>query len=420
MATFPPLAKNPFAPEHLQDPYGALAALRDHGPVQRAEYRGGIDNWLILGFEEARDALRSTALSTNPAHAHEVFRRAGLVIEHDGEEPPPSLLTSDPPDHTRLRRLVARAFTPRRAETLRGDIEDIVDELLDAVAGDGRADLVEALAFPLPVTVIARLLGVPEQDREAFRRWTLEMQSPPELPGAQARKLAGKDAMHDYLRGFIAAKRSRLQPGLEGDEHADLASALIAASDDAGQLTEPELVALLEELLIGGYETAANFIANALFALLVHPDQLDLLRRDPALIPNAVEELLRYDGSVLRAVPRVAVEDVEIGGTTIPRGALVTIVLGAANRDPNHYADPARLDVARPAPHHAAFGHGIHFCPGAGLARVESEIAFAAVLRRLPDLRLACAAAEVRWRPAGVMRALEALPVRFTVRPPGD
>jgi cytochrome P450 len=414
MATSPPLAKNPFAPEHLQDPYGALAALRDDGPVQRAEYRGGIDNWLVLGCDEARDALRSAALSTNPAHAHEVFRRAGLVIEHEGEQPPPSLLTSDPPDHTRLRRLVARAFTPRRAETLRDDIQEIVDGLLDAIAGTGRADLVQALAFPLPVTVIARLLGIPEDDREAFRRWTLEMQSPPELPDAHERKLAGKDAMHTYLRGFIGTKRELLEPGLQGDEHPDLASALIAASDDEGRLTEPELVALLEELLIGGYETAANFIANALFALLVHPDQLALLRRDPGRIPNAVEELLRYDGSVLRAVPRVAVEDVEIGGTTIPAGALVTIVLGAANRDPRHYDDPDRLDVARPTLRHAAFGHGIHFCPGAGLARVESEIALATVLRRLPDLRLACAAAEVRWRPAGVMRALESLPVRFS------
>jgi len=413
MATSPPIVDNPFAPEHLQDPYGPLAALQDEGPIQRAAYHGGIDNWLILGFDEARDALRNPALSTNPSHSRRIFKLAGLVIGDDDEEQLATLLTSDPPDHTRLRRLVVRAFTPRRAETLRQDIQAIVDSLLDAIDADGRADLVESLAFPLPVTVIARLLGVPERDRDSFRRWTLEMQSPPELTDAQERKLAGRDALHAYLRDYIAETRSRLDPGLPDDEQPDLGSALIAAADEGTRLSEPELVALLEELLIGGYETAANFIANALFALLVHPDQLELLRREPERIPGAVEELLRYDGSVLRAVPRVAVEDVEIGGTTIPRGALVTIVLGAANRDGSHTDEPDRLDVTRPAPRHVAFGHGIHFCPGAGLARVESELALATALRRLPDLRLDCAPAEVRWRPAGVMRALESLPVRF-------
>jgi cytochrome P450 len=413
MATSPPLAENPFAPEHLQNPYEPLGALRDQGAIQRAAHHGGIDNWLILGFEEAREALRTPALSTDPSHARRVFRRAGLVIEREDEEPPATLLTSDPPDHTRLRRLVARAFTPRRAQRLRSDIQRLVDELIDAVAAAGEADLVADVAFPLPVTVIARLLGVPEGDRDAFRRWTQEMQAPPQLDDAEARKLAGRDALHAYLRAYIDATRARLDPAAADDEHPDLGSALIAAADRGEALSEPELVALLEELLIGGYETAANFIANALFALLVHPDQLDLLRREPERIPDAVEELLRYDGSVLRAVPRVAVEDVEIGGTTIPRGALVTIVLGAANRDARAHIDPDRLDIRRRGAHHVAFGHGIHFCPGAGLARVESEIALSTVIRRLEELRLACPPADVRWRPAGVMRALEALPVRF-------
>lgn len=413
MTTQSALAKNPFAPEHLQDPYGALATLRDGGPVQRAEHRGGIENWLILGHDEVREALRNPHLSTDPRHAHEVFRKAGLIIEENLAEAPATLLTSDPPDHTRLRRLVVRAFTPRRAQALRGDIQGVVDGLLDAVVADGEADLVAALAFPLPVIVIARLLGIPDEDRDDFRRWTLDMQTPLEVEGAAARKRAGKEGMHDYLRRFIAGKRASLEPGAEDDAQPDLASALIATADREEELTEPELVALLEELLIGGYETAANFIANAVFALLVHPDQLTVLQREPARIHDAIEELLRFDGSVLRAVPRVAVEDMDVGGTRIPRGSLVTVVLGAANRDPDHYDDADELDVTRPAPKHMAFGHGLHFCPGAGLARVEAEIAIATTLRRLRGLRLAVPAAEVRWRPAGVMRALEALPVLF-------
>lgn len=401
---------SPFAPEHLQDPYAALAALRAGGPVQCVEGPAGVETWVVLGYEEVLAALRDERISTDPRHARDAFRRAGLVIEAEGDDPPPSLLTSDPPDHTRLRRLVSRAFTPRRAAALRGEVQEIVDGLLDAIAPAGRADLVASLAFPLPVTVITRLLGVPTEDREDFRRWTMEMQTPPTVPDAAERKLAGKEAMHAYLRAFVDAKRAALVPGADDDAHADLASALVAAADSEGQLTEPELIALLEELLIGGYETAANFIANALRALLAHPAQLELLRREPDRTGDAVEELLRYDGSVLRAVPRAATADVTLGGTTIPAGSLVTIVLGAANRDPAHVPDADRLDVTRPPSRHLAFGHGIHFCPGAGLARVEAEVALAATVRRLPGLRLD---GEARWRPAGVMRALEALPVAF-------
>jgi len=404
---------SPFAPEHLQDPYAALAALRDDGPVQRVEGPQGIPTFIVIGYHEVVAALRDGRFSTDPHHAHELFRRAGLVIESEGEDPPPSLLTSDPPDHTRLRKLVARAFTPRRAEALRGEIEDIAEELLDTIADTGHADLVDALAFALPVTVITRLLGIPSADRDAFRRWTVGMQTPSTAPDAAERKLASKEALHAYLRSFVAHKRATLDVHAEGDAHPDLASALIAAADEQHELTEPELVALLEELLIGGYETAANFIANAIFALLTHPDQLELLRREPERVADAVEELLRYDGSVLRAVPRVAVEDVELGGTTIPRGSLVTIVLGAANRDPEMFDQPDDLCVGRPHAKHLAFGHGIHFCPGAGLARVEAEIALRAVLQRLPGLRLDAPAEAIRWRPAGVMRALASLPVRF-------
>jgi cytochrome P450 len=415
MAVTEPVAANPFTDEHLANPYPPLAELLERGPVQRAAHHGGLEAWLILGYEEVREALRDQRLSTDPRRAREVFRRGALAIE-DEEAPEAEatgLLTSDPPDHTRLRRLVVRAFTPRRAEELRDGVQDTVDRLLDAVAHAGHADLVSSYAFPLPVIVIAGMLGIPSEDRDRFRCWTMAMETPPDVEDAAEIKVAGKRAMHDYLRELIAERSAGIAADRDGNGHPDLGSALIAAAHEEGRLSVQELVALFTELLIGGYETVANFIANAIWALLTHPDQLDALRRSPDRIPGAVEELLRYEGSVMRAVPRVAVEDTEIGGQRIERGSIVTIVLGSANRDPHCFDRPETLDVSHPPDHHMAFGHGIHFCPGAGLARVESTVAIATLLRRFPDLRLDDSH-PVRWRPAGIMRALEALHVRFT------
>ncbi|MEA2129011.1 MAG: hypothetical protein QOJ85_1902 [Solirubrobacteraceae bacterium] len=404
------LAPNPFGAEHLEDPYPLLAQLRDGCAIQRAAHHGGVESWLVLGFEEVRTALKDARLSTDPRHAPELFRRAGLLLG-DADEPA-SLLTSDPPDHTRLRKLVAGAFTPRRAEQQRTEIEQVVEELLDDIAPRGRADLVAEFAFPLPIIVITRLLGVPTGDRESFRHWTHEMQTPPSVPDAPARKRAAQQAMHAYLEALIAERRAWLASGPPGEDH-DFGTALIHAADDRA-VSEGELIALFFELLIGGYETVANFLANAVHALLTHPAQRAYLQRHPERMPGAVEELLRFDGSVLRAVPRVAVADVELAGTRIPKGSLVTIVLGAGNRDPRAFERPAELDVGRPARKHLSFGHGIHFCPGAGLARVEAEVALSRLLLRFPNL---AADGEPRHRAAGVMRALHALPVRFTPTP---
>jgi cytochrome P450 len=218
--------------------------------------------------------------------------------------------------------------------------------------------------------------------------------------------------MHEYLEALIAERRAWLASGPPAADH-DFGTALIHAADERA-VSEGELIALFFELLIGGYETVANFLANAVHALLTHPEQRAYLQRHPERMPDAVEELLRFDGSVLRAVPRVAVADVELAGTRIPKGSLVTIVLGAGNRDPRAFERPAELDVARPARKHLSFGHGIHFCPGAGLARVEAEVGLSRLLLRFPDLG---ADGEARHRAAGVMRALQALPVRFTPTP---
>jgi cytochrome P450 len=404
------LAENPFSAQHLQDPYAPLAALRQGGPVCVTEHYGGVEAWLILGYEEARAALLDPNLSTDPRRAPDLFRRAGLILDaSEVEDGPTGLLTSDPPDHTRLRKLVVRALAPRAVERLRGEIQRTVDELLDRIAPAGRADLVASFAFPLPVIVVAGVLGIPSTDHDAFRTWTLEMQTPPSDPDAEARKRHGHHAMHEYLRRLIRDRRARR--ALSASEH-DLGAALIASADEHDELSESELVALFMELLIGGYETVANFIANAILVLLGNSDAYARLRAQPELIPAAVEELLRFEGSVLRAVPRVAIRDVQIGDAVIPTGSLVTIVLAAANRDPASFAEPDRLTIDPHPRRHLAFGHGIHFCPGAGLARLELELALSTLLRRFPDLRLD-AAAEIRWRPAGIMRALEALPVSF-------
>lgn len=417
MSTDVSLAPNPFGAERLEDPYPLLASLRERSPIQRAEHPGGVESWLVLGHEEARAALKDARLSTDPRHAPDLFRRAGLLLG-DADEPA-SLLTSDPPDHARLRKLVAGAFTPRRAEQRRGAIEQVVDGLLDEIAPRGRADLVADFAFPLPIIVITRLLGVPTEDRDAFRRWTHEMQTPADVPGAPARKRAGQQAMHEYLRALIAQRRAVLA-GRAPSADDDFGTALIHAADERA-VSEGELVGLFFELLIGGYETVANFLANAIYALLTHPEQRAYLQRQPERMADAVEELLRFDGSVLRAVPRVAIDDVELAGTRIPKGSLVTIVLGAGNRDPLAFERPAELDLSRPASRHLSFGHGIHFCPGAGLARVEADIGLSRLLLRFPDLAID---GEPRHRAAGVMRAFEALPVCFTtttaVTPPKE
>jgi cytochrome P450 len=404
------LAPNPFGAEHLEDPYPLLASLRERSAIQRAEHPGGVESWLVLGNDEARAALKDARLSTDPRHAPDLFRRAGLLLGDAGE--PASLLTSDPPDHTRLRKLVAGAFTPRRAELRRAAIEQVVGGLLDEIAPRGHADLVADFAFPLPIIVITGLLGVPTEDREAFRRWTHEMQTPAGAPDAPARKRAGQQAMHEYLRALIGQRRALPAAGTPSADD-DFGTALIHAADERA-VSEGELVALFFELLIGGYETVANFLANAIHALLTHPEQRAYLQQHPERMAQAVEELLRFDGSVLRAVPRVAIDDVELAGTRIPKGSLVTIVLGAGNRDPRAFERPAALDLSRPASRHLSFGHGIHFCPGAGLARVEAEIGLSRLLLRLPDLAID---GEPRHRAAGVMRAFEALPVCFTSTP---
>jgi cytochrome P450 len=394
----------PFAdPAVLADPHPALAAMRESAPVHRIDMRMGLPVWMVTRYDDVLAALSDPRLSNDPHHAgalSEVLR--GDLLSR-------SMLGTDPPEHTRLRRLVSKAFTARRVEGLRPRIQEITDALLDRITARGSAELVGEFALPLPITVIGELLGVPAADRERFRIWTDEMLDRPFDVGTDlARVTAAREQMHGYLAELVAAKRAHPAD--------DLITDLVAATDEGERLDAQELLAMIFLLLIAGYVTTVSLIGNGTLALLRQPDQLDRLRTDPSLVPQAVEELLRFDGPVNPGLTRYALEDLEIGGVPIPRGDMVLLAIAAADRDPHRFPDPDRLDVGAD-PGHLAFGHGLHYCLGAPLARLEGQVAFTALLSRLPDITLAAREDQLRWSSGGVLRGLRELPITFTPTP---
>jgi len=404
-----------WSPAEKADPYPGYARIRQEAPVHRAAGPMGTDTWVITRYEDVRAALADPRLSKDPKYAPQWVTDMGILAE-DGGVIGRNLLSYDPPDHTRLRRLVAKAFTRRRMEGLRPHVQEITDRLLDDLAGRTEVDLLGALAFPLPITVICELLGVPVADRADFRAWTTAFVSAPFTPEGVAHGKESMIRLGAYVRDLIGVKRAAIDPGADADEMPDLISALIVAADDGDRLTEDELVSMARLLLIAGHETTVNLIGNGTLALLTHPDQLDLLKADPGLLPGAVEELLRYDGPVERATPRFTSEAVTYSGVTIPKNSHVTVVLAAADRDDGHVPEPDRLDITREGHGHVAFGHGIHFCLGAPLARIEAQVAIGSLLRRYPDVVLAVPPGDVRWRPGGpaeIIRGLESLPIRI-------
>jgi cytochrome P450 len=388
---------NPLAPEFLADPYPHYRRLRDEDPVHESP----LGFWVLTRHDDVAGMLR------DPRFGRKGFERI-LAARFGDAGFDLSMLFRDPPDHTRLRTLVSKAFTPRVVEQMREHIQQIVDGLLAAIAPAGAMDLVADFAYPLPVAVICEMLGVPGGDRERFRDWTvhiaraLDAIALPTEPEVVERGLAARRALADYFRELMAARRRR--------PRGDLLSELIAAEEQGDRLSEGELMATILLLFVAGHETTVNLIGNGTLALLRHPDQLRRLREEPTLLPAAVEELLRYDGPVQRT-GRICSTEVQVGGRTIPANSVVLGLIGAANRDPAVFPDPDRLDVGRAENRHLAFGWGIHFCLGASLARLEAQIAFGTLLRRLPRLALATAAPE--WRPASALRGLRALPVAF-------
>ncbi|MFJ3715417.1 cytochrome P450 [Streptomyces sp. NPDC090057] len=378
------------------DPHPYYARLRERGPVHRVRL-GGADEgrtaWLVVGYEEARAALADPRLAKDTA-------RIGSPLL-DEEKIGKYLLVTDPPQHTRLRSLVTRAFTMRRVERLRPRIQRITDELLDEMLPRGRADLIEALAYPLPLTVICELLGVPDMDRAEFRRISTEVVAPTDADTEYDAIVA----LSEYLPELIEGKR---RAGPTDDLLSDL---IRTTAEDGDRLSPDELSGMAYLLLIAGHETTVNLIGNGVHALLAHPDQLAALRADMSLLDGAVEEMLRYEGPVETGTYRYAAEPLEIAGRVIEKGESVMIGLTAAGRDADRYADPDRFDIRRDARGHLAFGHGIHYCLGAPLARLEGRIAVGALLERAPGLALDGPTGE--WLPGLLMRGMRSLPVRW-------
>jgi cytochrome P450 len=406
-----------FDPAFMRDPYPILAALRESAPAHPVETPNGLRTWLVVRYDDARALLTDPRLSKDMSVGHGLIpnnfvdpdKRAAFLRESGTRRQFPAelsrhMLDSDPPDHTRLRRLVGKAFTSRRVADLRPRIEVLVDELLDelAGAGGGGVDLMAALAFPVPFTVICWLLGVPPADRQDFRTWSNLLVSG--TGGDDV--LDASESMVDYLRRLIEAKR------VDGSD--DLLGALVRATDDGDQLTADELMGMAFLLLVAGHETTVNLIGNGTLALLTHPEQRALVDADASLWPAAVEEFLRFDGPVSNTTWRFTTAPIQLGDVVIPAGEFVTICLSAAGRDPERYRDADVLDIRRPQSANLAFGHGIHHCLGAPLARMEGEIVLSRLFARFPELRLAEPAADLRWRYSLMMRGLETLPVRLS------
>jgi hypothetical protein len=386
-------------PDFLADPYPVYHRLRAEDPVHHHPF----GFYVLTRYDDVAAFLRDPRFGKSGYQALFESRFGGGA---DASWLALSMLFRDPPDHTRLRALVGKAFTPRVVETLRPRVQTIVDRLLDRAAGAGRMEVIADLAYPLPVTVISELLGVPATEADVVRGWSLDLARAldaialPVDPEVIERGRRATGDMVDYFRRLAEARRR--QPG------PDLLSGLVEAEEAGDRLTERELLATCVLLYVAGHETTVNLIGNGLLALLRHPEERRRLRDNPALVSGAIEELLRFDGPVQRT-GRMATCDAEIGGVAIPAGSLVLGFLGAANRDPAHFAEPDRLDVARDEPRHLAFGSGIHYCLGAPLARLEAQVAIGTLLGRFPGLTLAVE--RPAWRPSSTLRGLEALPV---------
>jgi len=399
------LQYNPFIPEVHANPYPMYARLRAEDPVHWSPL---MEAWVLTRYDDVVAVLTDSRFSADRRQARNRF--AEEIAKREEEFGPfgrtRTMLTSDPPEHTRLRRLVSKAFTPRMVEGLRPRIQAIVDELLDAVAGNGRMDVIRDLAYPLPVIVIAEMLGVPPDHRDQFKHWSDEIVGVlggPLVPQETLER--SRVAVHElaaYLHGVIAERRR--------EPREDLVSGLIAAEEQGQILSEDEMLATAMLLLVAGNETTTNLIGNGMLGLLRNPGQMERLRADPSRVPAAVEEMLRYDGPV-QATGRVAMEDVEVGGQKVTQGQAVIAVLGAANRDPAQFERPDELDLGRRPNEHVAFGDGIHFCLGAPLARAEGQIAFETLLRRFAGPRLETE--DLQWGGSFILRGLKSLPIVF-------
>ncbi|RZS34852.1 cytochrome P450 [Herbihabitans rhizosphaerae] len=390
------------ADEFRDHPYSLYVPLREDEPVREVITPTGLHAWLVTRYDDVRALLSDPRLTKDAEHGRRVLGVHGPDTPEAAQISTPMaahMLNTEPPDHTRLRRLVNKAFAARDIERLRPRVAEITAELLDAIEPDDEVDLVAALAFPLPIKVISELLGIPGEDAAKIHSWSEDL-----VTGSTDKVASAGPRLGMYLYEVI--ERKRVEPA------DDLLTALIKAEEDGDRLNELELISMAALLLVAGYETTIGLIGNGVLALLHHPEQLAALRADPSLLPGAVEELLRYDGPT-NVTLRFTTEPVTVGAHEIPADSVVLVAHASANRDGERFAEPDRLDVTRTPAGHLTFGHGIHYCVGAPLARLEGEIAIGALLERFPKITLAADLTTLRYRPGTIVRALETLPVRL-------
>jgi cytochrome P450 len=398
--------------DFMQDPYGLLEKLREEAPVHEVVWAHGAKVWLVTRYDEVRALVNDPRVSKDGRRMNELFAvHSGMAFEPDEDEPAEAgvgfdddlaahMLNSDPPRHTRLRALVGKAFTATRVERLRPHIEQVADRLLDSFEGRSEVDLMDEFAVRLPITIIGELFGMPEEDREQFRLWSLKLvgagQDPDEVADASRNVV-------EYANALIDAKRAN-----PGD---DMVSELVQVTDNGDRLTQGELVAMIFVLVVAGHITTIYSIGNAVANLLTHPEQLATLRADLSLVPAAVDELLRFDGPSGVGTFRFTTDDIPIGDTVIPAGQILALSWHSANRDSRHFPDADRLDVTRRPVGSLAFGHGIHYCIGVPLAKMQIEIALTRLLTRFPGLRLAVGPEKLRRDNSALLRGLVELPV---------
>jgi len=398
------MKKTPDSPlaqaDYKANPYAYYAQLRDETPVHKTTLPNGVEVYLVSRYADVQAGLKDSRLVKNIVNAREprLVDKLGLNLNNS------NMLRADPPEHTRLRKLANEAFKPKYINQMRGHIEEIANQLIDAVQAGGKMDLIADFAFPLPITVISEMLGVPAKDHEKFRAWSSDLIASGALSSETPHFSTDIIQLVNYVRKLVADHRKHPKD--------DLTSQLIDAEEGGDKFNDREIIGTTILLLIAGHETTVNLIGNGMLALLQYPEQLDKLKQDPSLIKPAVEELLRFVNPV-QAVNRYASEDMEIAGTMIPKGSHVMMMIAAANHDPSQFAHADTLNITADEAKHVAFSQGIHYCLGAPLARLEGEIAIATLLHRLPNIQLAVAPEALSWRPAFELRGLNALPVRF-------
>ncbi len=391
-----------FEPSYKSDPYSFYAQIRSETPVHQTVLPNGVEVYLVTRYQDVLAGLKDERLVKNIHNARPQGLLGNLGIGPDLYNT--NMLRADPPEHTRLRALAQMAFTPRNINRMASHIQEIADSLLDAVQPAGKMDLINDFAFPLPIRVITEMLGVPAADAHKFRKWSTTLISSGVLSSETSHLVPELLPLLQYVTNLVNERRKTPKD--------DLVSQLVLAQQDGDRFSEHEVISTIILLLIAGHETTVNLIGNGALALLQRPDQLEALKHNPALIKPAIEEILRFVNPV-QTVNRYAAVDLEIGGVKIPKGSHLMLVLAAANHDPTFASATDQLDVSHSDARHLAFGHGIHYCLGAPLARLEGEIAFTTLLKRLPDLRLAKPDDKLDWRPAFELRGLSSLPVVF-------